>query len=98
MKYNEAQLRAIARSSYEAYRSYCLSLGDERYPIWNEAVDWLRAQTIADVYFVVDHLAITPEKLHERWFSRLLRDGWRYKPGRADPEAKTHPSLLPWSE
>jgi len=35
---------------------------------------------------------------HDRWATDLTTDGWRYAPGSKDPEAKTHPLLVPWEQ
>jgi len=49
--------------------------------------------------------AFTPEEIermarmeHERWCEDRRREGWRHAPGPKNPQAKTHPALLPWEE
>jgi hypothetical protein len=49
--------------------------------------------------------AFTPEEVermarmeHERWCEERCREGWRHASGPKNPQAKTHPALLPWEE
>jgi hypothetical protein len=39
----------------------------------------------------------TPEQLHEAWLVHRFFHGWTYGPVK-DPDAKTHPCLVPYSE
>ena len=38
------------------------------------------------------------EKEHERFVNERVRDGWTYAPPPKDPDRKTSPWLVPWSE
>lgn len=84
----------IARVCHEANRAYCLALGDESQPRWEDAPDWQRESAIAGVEA---HLEFprSPEESHELWLEHKRRDGWTY--GRVkDPVAKTHPCFMPY--
>lgn len=38
----------------------------------------------------------SPEQVHEEWMQNKIEKGWKL--GEYDPEAKTHPSLVPYAE
>lgn len=87
----------IASICHEANRAYCLAaLNDDSQPAWVDAPAWQRDSAIEGVR---KHLTgyLDPQESHNSWMSHKLRDGWRYGEAK-DPEAKTHPCLLPYAE
>lgn len=88
---------AIARVCHEVNRAYCSALGDESQPPWETAPEWQQSSAINGVRLTVEDPARTPESSHIGWMEEKVADGWRYGPVK-DPEAKTHPCLLPYQE
>lgn len=87
----------VARICHEANRAYCAALGDTSQPSWKEAPDWQRASAIAGVQAILDGTCTTPVEQHEAWMAQKVAEGWVYGPEK-DPEAKTHPCLVPYFE
>ena len=86
----------VAKIAHEANRAYCEALGDHSQPSWEEAPEWQRNSAIAGVRFHMngEH---GPEASHENWMREKLDDGWVYGDVK-DPEAKTHPCLVPFDQ
>ncbi|WP_018865117.1 RyR domain-containing protein [Thioalkalivibrio sp. ARh3] len=86
----------IARVAHEANRAYCLSIGDDSQPTWEDAPEWQRDSAVAGV---IAHLErdLTPEESHESWMRHKAEDGWVYGEEK-DPEAKTHPCMVPYEQ
>ncbi|MEV8439157.1 RyR domain-containing protein [Actinosynnema sp. NPDC051121] len=64
-------------------------------PPWEKAPRWQVEASIASVEEVL--AGATPEQLHERWCDLKAMEGWVHGPVK-DPEAKTHPALVPYAE
>lgn len=90
------RIRRIARVAHEVNRAYCASIGDLSQPAWEDAPHWQRASAELGVSFHLngDH---GPEASHESWMRQKLADGWRYGEVK-DPEAKTHPCMVPFDQ
>lgn len=100
---NDERIELIAECCHEVNRAYCEALGDGSQLPWRYAPDWQRASARDGVRFVLlgghgggDPIP-GPEASHEYWMVRKLADGWRYGEVK-DPEAKTHPCLVPYAE
>lgn len=92
----ETRLDAIARVCHEANRAWQIETEDPAVsPPWDEAPDWQRESAIEGVQAALDGL--TPEELHDNWAAGKARDGWVYGAVK-DPEAKTHPCLVPYDD
>ncbi|WP_019558490.1 RyR domain-containing protein [Thioalkalivibrio sp. ALE12] len=87
---------AVARVAHEVNRAYCAALGDHSQPEWEDAPDWQKKSAVAGV---IAHLerGLTPEESHEEWMRHKVRDGWVYGEEK-DPEAKTHPCMVPYDQ
>lgn len=85
----------IARVAHEANRAYCLTLGDDSQPPWDQAPDWQRQSAIAGVLALKRNPYLGPDQMHERWWATKQSQGWVYGPVK-DPEQKTHPCCRPW--
>lgn len=90
---NPVLIAAVA--AHMANRAYCIGIGDMSQPTWDDAPEWQRKSAIEGVHKALN--GATPEQLHESWSQSKLNDGWRYGE-RKDPELKTHPCLVPYSE
>ncbi len=84
-----------AQVAHETNRIYCESVGDLSQPLWSNAPDWQRSSAINGVHGVL--AGNTPEQSHESWLKEKRDTGWKYGPTK-DPEAKTHPCFVPYSE
>jgi RyR domain len=88
----------IASVIHDANRRLQIIRGDpEPSPPWDEAPEYQARQCIDGVIEVLRDPALTPAGSHEKWNERMLADGWSYGEVK-DPEAKTHPCLLPFEE
>lgn len=87
----------IARVCHEANRAYCISIGDNSQPEWDEAPEWQRASAIAGVQHILNDPETTPEESHLSWSRQKLEDGWSYGEIKS-PALKTHPCLVPYAQ
>lgn len=88
---------AIAKVCHEVNRAYCQALGDNSQPTWEEAPQWQRNSAVAGVRFHLANPQAGPEASHESWLAQKEADGWVFGEQK-DPEAKTHPCMMPFSE
>lgn len=87
---------AIALVCHETNRALQSIHGDPApSPPWEKAPRWQVEASIASVRDVL--AGATPEQLHERWCDLKAMAGWVHGPVK-DPEAKTHPALVPYAE
>lgn len=87
----------IARICHEANRSWCELNGDDSQLPWEFAAQWQKDSAIAGVIFVRANPDAGDEAQHESWIAQKIADGWVYGEVK-DPEAKTHPCLVPFEE
>lgn len=99
MEMNERDKRVeeIARACHEVNRGYCRALGDDSQPAWEEAPDWQQESARSGVRFHLSDPTLTPEKSHAEWSRHKIADGWVFGETK-DPEKKTHPCLVEYSE
>lgn len=85
----------IARLAHEVNRAYCVAIGDDTQPRWENAPDWQKASALTgvDMHLAGDHDA---KASHEAWMEQKIADGWVWGPEK-DPERKEHPCLLPYA-
>lgn len=93
---NETIIEAAARAAHEANRAYCLALGDQSQPSWEDAPEWQRTSAINGVRGVLLD-GNSPKQSHESWLREKHATGWRYGPVK-DPEKKEHPCCVPYEE
>lgn len=86
---------ALAHVAHETNRAYCRSIGDDSQPGWDDAPEWQRESAIKGIEGAL--AGNTPEQQHQSWMDQKVADGWVYGPVK-DPEAKTHPCLVPYAE
>jgi hypothetical protein len=86
----------IARVAHEVNRAYCLALGDASQPTWEDSPQWQKDSALLGVELHTngEH---GPEASHYSWSDQKIRDGWVYGSVK-DPEAKTHPCLVPFED
>ncbi|MFA7347321.1 MAG: RyR domain-containing protein [Desulfurivibrionaceae bacterium] len=90
-------VEACAKTCHEANRAYCLALGDDSQPAWDDAPEWQKESAIKGVLFHIDNPDANASASHESWLANKREDGWVYGPVK-DPEAKTHPCIVPFEE
>ena len=84
---------------YEAARLQAIAVDAPVVPeVWPERDEPFRSQFVS----YVDGLCQagtrpTPEEAHDSWWRAYEEMGWVYGPER-DPERKTHPDMVPFSE
>lgn len=87
----------IAHIAHEVNRAYCVSLGDNSQPTWENAPDWQIASAVDGVQFLASNPDATPERSHANWLAHKQRDGWRCGPVK-DPAKKEHPCMVPYDQ
>lgn len=87
----------IAKIAHEVNRAYCLSVGDDSQPRWEDAPDWQRNSVIAGVELHINNPETQPSASHEAWLKLKLEEGWKYGPVK-DPEKKEHPCMVPYDQ
>lgn len=73
--------------------SFCQVLGERRVTPWEELPRPEQDVVVAMVRGA--RCGATPRGLHDTWYEVRLGAGWVWGPA-ADPEAKQHPSLMPY--
>lgn len=85
----------IAQVAHEANRAIQQIAGDPVVsPAWAEAPDWQRDSAINGVAAALSGMG--PEELHQNWCEEKVATGWTFGETK-DPEAKTHPCLVPYA-
>ncbi len=62
---------------------------------WEDAPAWQRGTVIEGVQAILDGRVTGPGDSHRAWSEKKIADGWTHGPVK-DPEAKTHPCLVPF--
>jgi hypothetical protein len=96
-KINEKQIEDIAKVCHEANRAYCASLGDASQLPWDQAPEWQKTSAIDGVKYHLLNPDSKPSDSHENWSRVKVEDGWKHGETK-DPEAKTHPCLVPFEQ
>lgn len=91
------KIETCAHVAHEVNRLYCESIGDHSQVPWYEAPDWQRQSAREGVKNIIADPSFSPEQSHESWMKLKAAEGWMYGPTK-DPEAKTHPCMVPYSE
>jgi hypothetical protein len=97
MKTQRILLLGIAMACHEINRAYCQALGDNSQDAWADAPDWQKDSAMLGVELHASNPDAGPQASHESWMAQKVADGWIYGPIK-DPEAKTHPCLVPFDE
>ena len=85
-------VRLAAQVAHEANRAFAITQGDNSHKHWEDADKHQVVSSIAGVASALK--GATPEQQHKAWMDAKAADGWKYGP-KKDPEAKTHPSMVP---
>lgn len=87
----------IARVTHEANRAWCEFNGDFSQPSWDEAPEWQKDSARKGVRFHYENSGAGDSASHDEWMRVKLEEGWVFGPIK-DPEAKTHPCIVPFEE
>lgn len=87
----------IARVCHEVNRAYCEALGDHSQPAWEDAPQWQKDSVLLGVKLHIENPDTGPQASHECWMRQKIADGWVYGEVK-DPEAKTHPCMVPFDQ
>lgn len=85
----------IARVVHEANSALQAVIGEPVNPRWDDAPDYQRWSSIEGVRDALTGLSA--DEHHEAWAHALQREGWTWGPVK-DPQAKTHPLLVPFED
>jgi len=91
------RVEGIAKIAHEANRAYRDEIGEDPGPSWVDAPDWQKESVIDGVLGWLQGSIDTPEDSHQSWLDLKIENGWEYGPVK-DPEAKTHPCLMPYAD
>jgi hypothetical protein len=92
----DVDIDRVARVCHEANKAICEAFGDTSQASWPDAPDWQKDSARKGVQFCLQNPDAPASANHESWSAEKLRDGWKYGDVK-DPEAKTHPCLVPFS-
>jgi hypothetical protein len=87
----------IAKTAHEVNRAYCLCIGDNSQPSWEDAPDWQKDSARNGVKFHLENPNSKPEDSHNSWLEEKKKDGWKYGLVK-DLERKEHPCFIPYEE
>lgn len=90
-------VNSIARVAHEANREYCATIGDDSQRAWEDAPTWQKDSVIAGVGFHVSNPYAGDAASHNSWLAEKANTGWVFGEVK-DPEAKTHPCIVPFGE
>jgi hypothetical protein len=91
------KIENIAKVCHEVNRAYCMAIGDNSQPSWENAPEWQKQSAIKGVDFHIVNPDAGPSASHEEWLKVKEADGWKYGPVK-DPEKKEHPCYVPYEE
>lgn len=87
----------IAAICHDANRRYCIGIGDNSQPLWEDAPEWQRSSAIAGVRFHEASPDAGPSGSHESWLKVKEADGWKYGEVK-NPATKEHPCMVPYEQ
>jgi len=90
-------IKTIAQVAHEANRAWCAANGDFSQPAWDDAPQWQRDSAVDGVRFHLENPDAGDSASHENWMRHKVADGWVYDDVK-DPEAKTHPCMVPFDQ
>lgn len=89
------KIQDIAKVCHQVNKAYCEAYGDNTQPAWDQAPDWQKESAIVGVEFALNNPDAPVSSQHDSWMKDKLDNGWKYGVVK-DPEAKTHPCLVPF--
>lgn len=87
----------IARVAHEANRAWCAAIGDNSQPAFEAAPAWQTDSARNGVRFHHANPQAGDSASHDSWMKEKVDGGWVFGEVK-DPEAKTHPCIVPFDE
>lgn len=87
----------IAQVAHETNRAYCILIGDNSQPKWDDAPEWQKLSAINGIQFHLDNPDAGCSGSHENWLKEKYADGWKYGEVK-DPDKKEHPCCVPYED
>ncbi len=87
----------IARIAHAALSAYAEAIGQEAFPAWEDAPQWMRQSSKDSVRFVLDHPDASASAQHDQWLAQKERDGWKYGPTKSEAD-RTHPMMVAYED
>ena len=94
---NEAMHEQAARMVHELSRAYCLTIGDDVAPPWDETSKIRRTIVMMGIQFSLENPQASQERMHQNWMEAYRKIGWTVGESR-DEVKKTHPHLVPYDQ
>lgn len=91
------EVAKLAMIVHEANRAYCIAIGDNSQPRWEDAPDWQKESAIKGIEFRAKNPAATAASMHQSWLDEKMRIGWRFGKVK-NPELKEHPCMVPYGD
>lgn len=76
-------------------RRYCISIGDNTQPHWEDAPEWQKNSVRQGVKLALE--GATPEQSHASWLALKESEGWVYGESK-DVDKKSHPCMVPYAD
>lgn len=80
----------VAKICHEANKAYCVTIGDNTQPSWEDAPEWQKESAINGVRFHCLNENTTPADSHNSWLKQKQEEGWKYGEIK-DADKKEHP-------
>jgi len=87
------QTTFIAKLCHDANRVFCLSIGDDSQPLWDDAPKWQKDSAIDGVENLIKNPAFTAQQSHENWVRHKCAEGWIFGDKKSE-KFKTHPCII----
>ena len=88
-------IEQVAKVAHEINKAYCISIGDESQPSWDDAPEWQKESAIDGVLFHLNNQEAGADASHNNWMNEKIQSGWKYGEVK-DPENKLHPCIIPF--
>ena len=95
--YSADAVYMIARVTHGLNKVWCEFNNDASQTDWVSAPQWQRDSAVAGVLFHLNNPGAGDSASHDEWSRVKVAEGWTYGEAK-DPEAKTHPCLVPFEE
>lgn len=86
----------ISKICHQANKAFCENIGDNSQVDWDDAPLWQQAAAEQGVKFHLEN-ETTASDSHNAWMKEKIDTGWVYGEVK-DPEARTHPCIVPYEE
>ena len=80
----------VAKICHEANKAYCVTIGDNTQPSWEDAPEWQKESAINGVRFHCLNENTTPADSHNSWLKEKTEQGWSWGEIK-DADKKEHP-------